>query len=94
MLNPSAEDIRAAVLGLDASGDAFLILGPDEMSYVQCGGDAKTGFDFEYQDGSVERHFRAKQTGIDAETIIAKFVGFAAGDVEWVKDLEWEHITW
>ncbi len=44
LTNPSEADIRAAVLALDTSKSAaFLILGKSTMTYIQTGGDAKSG---------------------------------------------------
>jgi len=43
--NPTESDIRQAVFALDTKkGDAFLILGPTDMTYIQTGGDQNVGF--------------------------------------------------
>ena len=92
--SPSAQDIRAAVLNLDTAGDAFLVLSLTDMAYIQCSGDQKVGFDLEYQEGSVDSHYRAKRNDWDAETIITKLSQYAESDVSWKEGVEWEICTW
>jgi hypothetical protein len=92
--SPSAQDIREAVMNLNASKDAFLILGPTDVTYIQCSGDQKIGFDLEYQDESSKNHFRAKRNDWDAETIITKLSQYCQGDNAWKQGVEWEKITW
>ncbi|SRR5258706_14697683 len=43
--NPTESDVRQAVFALDTKkSDAFLILGPTEMTYIQATGDQNVGF--------------------------------------------------
>jgi hypothetical protein len=87
--NPSAADITSAAQQLNAAnGNAFLILSTNEMSYVQCSGDAKTGFDLEYQTGEVKSHFRATRD-FRMEEIVALFTAYLEGDVKWKDRITW-----
>ena len=79
---------------MEPSGDGFLILGPNDLTYLQCSGCRKRGFALEYQDGSVEHHYRAKRTDFDADTIAAKFTDYATGGGAWKKGVEWEELSW
>ncbi len=90
--NPTPKDIRTALFELDSLGDSFLILGPNDRTYIQCGGDPQSGFDLEYQDGSAKFHYRAIQEEIDAETILIKLLAYADGDESWKDDFDWEKI--
>ena len=92
--SPSAQDIRDAVLDLDASGDAFLILGSTGITYIQCSGDQNTGFDLEHQEEGADNHYRAKRSDWDAETMITKLTQYATDDSSWKEGVEWEKITW
>jgi hypothetical protein len=92
--SPSEADIRAAVFALDTKkGDAFLALGPTEMTYIQTSGDPKVGFDLEYQEADVRHHYRAKRD-FAADEIVKAFVSYAAGAEDWKNMAEWELINW
>jgi len=87
-------DITASVHALDTNkGEAFLVLGTNDMTYVQCSGDVKAGFDLEYQEGSVKKHFRATRD-FKQDEIIAIFVAYAKGDFSWKDKIAWESIKW
>ena len=92
--SPSPEQIRDAVLNLGPPGDAFLILGPTPMTYIQCSGDKNAGLNLEYQAETVDQHFRSKRNDWDAETVIQKFSQYHRGDDAWKEGVEWEKITW
>lgn len=91
---PSPDDIREATFSLDASGDAFLVLGPTDLTYVQCSGDPTILFDLEYQEGFIDRHYRAVHDGLTAEEIVRIFSAYARQDPNWDDGITWEHITW
>ena len=85
---PSAEDI-ARILGEE---EDFVILSEAEnsMSYLQFSFQEDGGL--EYQDGSLERHFRATGVTTPDEVIVA-FQEYAAGDGSWKSDFTWERIA-
>jgi hypothetical protein len=92
--NPSEADIRAAVSALDtAKGEAFLILGPTNMTYIQTGGDRKIGFDLEYQENDAKHHYRAKRNFTDEE-IVKVLICYMTGGDDWKKTADWERIEW
>src|SRR5258705_6808870 len=56
--NPTESDIRQAVFALDTKkDDAFLILGPTDMTYIQTGGGPKGGFKFGYNGKQTKNAF-------------------------------------
>ena len=92
--NPSEADIRQAVFGLDTNkGEAFLILGPTDMTYIQTSGDKKVGFDLEYQEADANHHYRAKRD-FTAEEVVKALVSYSTGSDDWKKTTKWEPITW
>jgi hypothetical protein len=92
--NPTEADIRQAVFALDAKeGDAFLILGPTEMTYVQTSGDHNVGFDLEYQETDPKHHYRAKRA-FTADEIVKVLISYSAASDDWKKATEWEFIKW
>lgn len=92
--SPTESDIRQAVFALDTKQeDAFLILGPTEMTYIQTGGDQKAGFVLEYQDTDSKHHYRAKRE-FTADEVVSALVAYATGADDWKTMAEWEAIKW
>lgn len=93
--NPSDDDILNALQTLDTtSGDAFVILESDEMTYMQAGGDRNVGFDLEYQEGTVEAHYRARRTDISIDEIAQAFRAYRDGQPDWKQRFDFELIRW
>ncbi len=93
--NPSNSDIVEAVNGLDCtSGDAFLILSRNEMFYMQASGDSRLGFDLEYQEGSMQQHYRAKRNGLSSDDICSVLIAYRDNDPQWKSRFEFERIAW
>jgi len=92
--NPAESDIRQAVFALDTKkDDAFLILGPTDMTYIQTSGDQKVGFYLEYQETDAKHHYRAKRE-LTADEIVKALVAYSTGADEWKTMAEWEPIKW
>lgn len=84
--DPAKETLRAAVESLDAgtSGSGFVVLSSDKMTYIQSSGDSMTGFDLEYQEGSLKRHYRAGGV-FTADQVVDILWDYACGGSEWEK---------
>jgi hypothetical protein len=92
--NPTENDIRQAVFALDTKKvDAFLILGPTDMTYIQTSGDQNVGFKLEYQEIDVKRHYRANRD-LTADEIVKALVAYSTGADEWKTMAESDLITW
>ena len=92
--NPTESDIRQAVYALDTAKDeAFLILGPTDMTYIQTSGDQNVGFDLEYQETDARHHYRAKRH-LTADEIVKALVEYSTGADDWKTTAEWELIKW
>ena len=95
IVDPSDEDIRSALGGLDAgSGDAFVILGATDLTYIQASGDRRRGFDLEYQKGSVDRHHRATNESIFIDDVAAAFIAYRNRNESWKSRFEFERVEW
>lgn len=94
--NPTDAEIRAALASLNVrrDGEGFAILGPTEMTYLQVGGDQQSGFDMEYQEGSVRDHFRAARTDFSLDEIVAAMQAYRDGKIEWSNYGAFSRITW
>jgi hypothetical protein len=88
--NPTEADIRQEVFALDTeTNDAFIILGPTDMTYIQTSGDQKIGFDLEYQETDIKHHYRAKRS-IAAEEVVKALVSYSIASDDWKHMVEWE----
>lgn len=93
VVSPTDEGLRSAVMQLDArrGDDAFLILSSESQIYMQCCGDQYSGFELEYQEGSLDRHYRAVERP-DMETVVAAFIFYANQDSRWRTVVRWEKL--
>ena len=94
--NPNVDDIRRALTALDVkkNGEGFAILERDRMTYLQVSGDKSIGFDMEYQDGEVQKHFRAIRGDFSLEEAVQALVAYRDQSIDWSKYGEWTRITW
>jgi len=94
--NPHRGIIRESLAGLDMDrdGEGIAILSHDMMTYMQVGGDQKVGFDAEYQEGDVGKHYRAENDSFSLEEIVNMMSEYVEGDVDWKKYGNWSRITW
>jgi hypothetical protein len=94
--NPTPEVIRDSLSSLNVhrDGEGFLILARDDMTYVQVSGDSRRGFDAEYQEGSIDRHYRAENASFPLEEVAAMLCEYLTGEVDWEKYGAWKRITW
>jgi hypothetical protein len=95
--NPTDDQIREFLgrLNVRRDGEGFAILGPEEgESYVQVSGDKTIGFDMEYQEGDVTKHYRAKRNDFKLDDVVRAFTEYRDGTIDWGKYGDWERITW
>ncbi|MDR3639663.1 MAG: hypothetical protein P4L84_38035 [Isosphaeraceae bacterium] len=72
-----------------------LILSAGELTYIQFAWRTlpPRGLVLEYQDGSMEQHYRGAMGPYDAETCISAMVKYLRGDPSWHTDIRvWEHL--
>jgi hypothetical protein len=92
--NPSDDEILNELASLrDEGGDSFAILGATDMTYIQVAGDQQTGFDLEYQEGSVDAHFKATDKNITLDRVVEAFIAFRDGDIAWQSGFAFEKIA-
>ena len=95
-IKPSDTQIRDAICTLNVKKDkeGFLILGLDDLTYLQVSGDQQIGFDMEYREGDVSRHFRAERGDFTLEEVCQALTRYRDGSVEWPRYGKWKKITW
>ena len=88
--DPSDSEIRDGILKIDGKKNSFAILSIDEMTYIQTSGSPLTGFVLEYQNGSLENHYRASDLIAVPDKIIAAFISYRLQDGAWQEGFVWE----
>lgn len=89
--SPSNEDIERA---LRSEGFAFVWDGSDACTYLQFAKKKVAPWDFvlEYQINSLDDHFRAIDSPLGIDDIIAAFQNYAAGGQDWKTRFRWERM--
>lgn len=85
--DPTEVEIRESI-----EGEGFAILGEDPLTYIQCATHAETLGEYilEYQDGSLERHFRAVDEPVTLDRVLSAFTRYLDKDASWKTDFQWE----
>ena len=76
-------------------GEEFAILsGADADTYLQCAEQTEPPWEYilEYQDGSLDKHYRATDGPIKLDQILVAFRKYRDGDPTWLTDFTWELI--
>ncbi len=88
---PTNSQIQSAIEEVGDSTE-FVILGQNELSYIQVAGEKKNGFVLEYQWGSLKEHYHCLESDISMEKVVEVFQQYSAGDSHWKQLCEWEKI--
>lgn len=79
------------------AGQEFAILedGNDlqGLTYMQCGERDGETYTLEYQEGSIEQHYRAMDPRLPLARVIAAFTKYLQDDKSWKADFRWERIV-
>jgi hypothetical protein len=89
---PDAATIAKVLASLDGDRHVLATLGSSERVYVQASGSAQTGFALEYQEGSLDQHYKSCATAVPLEQATEIFGKYARGDESWPHGLEWERV--
>lgn len=93
IVNPSDQEIADALNSQLAEPDRYAILERYDGTYIQtCAGEGAQGGVLEHQEGSLDRHFRARNRRLIVGQIIRAFQEFAREDPTWKSSLEWEKL--
>ena len=88
--NPSASQIAEELAALPGGVDSFAILSRDELTYIQTTGGPSAGFLLEYQEGSLDQHYRSTEETLSLSTITNAFQLYAAEDPSWRPLVTWK----
>lgn len=88
---PTAEQVDAGLRTLQVPERTFAILGED-WSYIQTAFDGDESFVLEYQDGSLEKHYKADRP-VALEEVIGAFESYLRRDGAWQSRFRWERLA-
>ena len=91
--NPNKNQIGIGLASLRGGVNSFAILSKDENTYMQVHGSSVGGFLLEYQDGSVNRHFRSPAESLQLQEVMRAFDLYLSDDDRWRTDYPWEAST-
>ena len=83
------EQITVSLSTLTGVGDSFLILAKDEMYYLQACGDKESGFQVEYQEGSLDEHYESCSILTFSEAVDI-FHSYFDGNDDWKTGYSWK----
>jgi len=92
--DPDPATIAKVLASLDGGRHVLATLGHSELTYVQVAGSVQTGFALEYQEGSLDRHYKSRPASLPLETVTEIFQRYARGDGSWRQGVEWEHLPY
>jgi hypothetical protein len=73
---------------------AILSDGPDSLTFMQFAwGKAPGELLLEFQEGTLNTHFRAIGRDINIGRVVAAFQKYGRGDDSWKGEFRWEHVT-
>lgn len=90
LLNPSPEEVAAAIHTLDDDTNHFAILARSEMTYIQTARHSGGKFVVEYQEGSLDQHFMAVRDDLQVEEVVDLFTQYQLTNPQWAESVEWK----
>jgi hypothetical protein len=86
---PSLPHIREAIEAFKGGPNSFAILARSEFTYMQCQSGNNIGYSLEYQEGSLEEHYKCKND-LTEEDVIEILQAYRNEDESWKTKFHWE----
>jgi len=90
--DPDPATIAKVLAELDGDRHPVATLGDSDLTYLQVTGGVKTGLTLEFQDGSLDRHYRSVPANVPLALVTDVFHRYAQGDQSWREGVEWVHV--
>ena len=90
--DPDPATIAKILAALDGDRHVLATLGDSDLTYLQASGGVRSGLTLEFQDGSLDRHYRSGTADLSLEVVIDVFQRYARGDQSWREGVEWVHV--
>ncbi len=91
--HPSGDTIIKGLKDLKGELESFAILSKSKMSYIQTSGDPEAGFDMEYQDESIDNHYRCTGPPLDLDAVTNAFTSYLENDSRYLREFHWEKLN-
>lgn len=90
---PTDDEIVSAVSSLPGGIPSFVVLTKKKSHFMQVGGSAKDGFELEYQEYSLDGHWRhVRSPDVDLETVLKTILWYANDDERWLTENIWHRL--
>ncbi|HYB41229.1 MAG TPA: hypothetical protein VEL75_05630 [Candidatus Methylomirabilis sp.] len=89
---PDDRKIAEVLATLDGGRHILATLAESELSYVQASGSVQKGFSLDYQEGSLDRHYRSRAEDLPLDRIVRAFQRYSHGDETWREGFDWVHM--
>ena len=90
--DPDPATIAKVLAELDGDRHVLATLGESDLTYLQVTGGGPAGLQLEFQDGSLDRHYRSKNPDQPLALVTDLFQRYARGDQSWRDEVEWVHV--
>jgi hypothetical protein len=84
--------IAEVLASLDGGRNVLATLERSGLTYLQAEGSVRAGFVLEYQDGSLDRHFRSRDPALPLAQVTEIFQSYGRGEATWREGLAWETV--
>ena len=92
--DPDPATIAKILAGLDGDRHVLATLGDSDLTYLQVAGGVKSGLSLEFQDGSLDQHYRSSVAHLPLDLVTEVFLRYARGDQSWREAVEWVHVPY
>ena len=92
--DPDVATIAKVLASLDGTRHVLATLGSSELTYLQASGSVQTGFALEYQEDSLDRHYRSQRATLPLDQVTEIFQAYARGDAAWGQGVPWEQVPY
>src|SRR5262245_28601259 len=86
--DPDPATIAKVLAALDGDRHVLATLGESDLTYLQVTGGGPAGLALEFQDGSLDRHYRSKNPDQSLALLTDLFQRYARGDQSWRDEVE------
>jgi hypothetical protein len=91
--DPDPATIAKVLASLDGGHNVLATLGHSELVYLQASGSVQTGFTLEYQEGSLDQHYRSRLLAMPLEEVTVIFQKYARADPSWRNGITWDRVA-
>jgi len=92
--DPDSATIAKILAELDGDRHVLVTLGESDLTYLQVTGGGPMGLALEFQEGSLDQHYRSTNPDLPLALVTDLFQRYARGDQSWREEVEWVHVPY